>query len=763
MENNMDKKRILVVEDEAVTAKDLASELVQLGYEVAALAATGEDAIRLAAELLPDLILMDITLAGPMNGIQAADQIRKVHAIPVVFLTAHSDIETIERAKTADPFGYLPKPCNVNSLMSTIEIALYKGLADAQLREAEDRYHTVADFTYDWEYWISAQNRIVYMSPSCQRITGYSSSEFMADPDLMNRIVFSEDAFIYEQHRHRRVDLEEGRGHEEIEFRIIARSNDLRWIHHICQPIYGADGAFRGMRASNRDITERKNAEDNLKRVVNEQKIILDNLGVGVLFLKNRKIIWANKSLADMFGYATDEVAGKDTEMFYPDRESYIETGEKGYTALSRCGIYTRELQMKKKNGSFFWCSLVGQAVNCTNLEDGAIWLIEDITERKNMEAEIIKARNLESLGILAGGIAHDFNNLLQGLLGNIDMAKIYTPATSKAFPFLKNAELAYNAAINLTNQLIAFSTGGTSTRKTIQPGQLIREAVSVITNGSNIRTLFDLPDDLLSIHADSAQLRQVIGNIALNALDAMPSEGVLLVSASNESLQSQSVPRLAPGMYIKISVRDQGCGIAPDILPRIFDPYFSTKQRGAEKGMGLGLTVSEAIIRKHNGAIQVESETGKGAVFHIYLPAAVTAAEAATTSKDTVKIGPRILLMDDEAAVYKIAVDYLAYIGYRVEAVTNGDEAINAYASAMNAGDPYAAVILDLAIPGGMGGQEAFIRIRQIDPKIKAIVSSGYATDPIMNDYSLYGYSGALAKPYRLEVLKQMLERILH
>ncbi|MBI5074802.1 MAG: PAS domain S-box protein [Nitrospirae bacterium] len=639
---------------------------------------------------------------------------------------------------------------------------LVRKKAADDLIESEERFHTVADFTSGWEYWINPQNQVVYMSPSCEKITGYAPSEFIADADLLDRIVASDHAAVYELHKHDRLGQRGSDDQEEMEFCIVTRKGDRRWIHHICRPIYSAKGDFRGVRVSNRDITERKNAADSIKTMVNEQKIILDNLGVGVLFLKDRKILWANRSLAKIFGYSVDEAIGRDTEIFYPDGKSYIETGEAGYAALSRGEVYTADLQMKKKNGTLIWCNIIGQAVNAVDLEQGAIWLIEDITDRKLLETELIKARNLESLGILAGGIAHDFNNLLQGLLGNIDMAKIHTPETSRAFPFLKNAELAYHAAVSLTNQLIAFAAGGTSARRTIQPAELIKESVLILMSGSNIRTVFDLPDDLFNLYVDTSQLRQAIGNITLNAQDAMPSGGVLIVSASNEILKSQDIPGLKPGTYIKISIKDQGCGIASELLPKIFDPYFSTKERGAQRGMGLGLTVSDAIVRKHNGLLKVESEVGKGSTFHIYLPAAVPTSEMSTIHRDAADKGLRVLIMDDEAAVYKIAVDYLTFIGYRAEVATNGDEAIRAYAAAQEAGDPYAVVILDLSIPEGMGGQEAFVRLRELDPKVKAIVSSGYANDPIMGDYSLYGYQGALAKPYRLETLKQMLERIL-
>ncbi len=261
----MDKKRILIVEDETVTAMDLKSSLIELGYEVPAIAASGEDAVRRATELLPDLILMDITLSGSMSGIQAAEEIRKTHAIPFVFLTAHADMDTIGRAKTTEPFGYLPKPSTMDTLMSTIEVALYKGEADAQRRKAEAR---------------------------------------------------------------------------------------LKWVR-------------------------------------DEQKVILDNIGVGVLFTIYRKIIWANKSLAAMMGYSIQEMISKDVEIFYPDKQSYDRIGREGYPVIARGETYKENIQMKRMDGSLFWCHLVAQAVNPANHDEGSIWMLEDVTKSRQMEEDL--------------------------------------------------------------------------------------------------------------------------------------------------------------------------------------------------------------------------------------------------------------------------------------------------------------------------------------------------------------------------------------
>ncbi len=548
-----------------------------------------------------------------------------------------------------------------------------------------------------------------------------------------------------------------------MEYRRRTKSGEWIWLRSTGKVVaFDAEQHPLRMTGTYTDITARRKTEDELAQATNEQRIILSNLAVGVLFLKNRNIIWANKSLCDMFGYPAEQLLAHTTEMLYPDHETFLSTGEKAYAALARGEIHTVEVPMIRKDRTPMRCKLIGQAVNPARLEDGAIWLIEDVTEHRKMEEALIKARNLESLGVLAGGIAHDFNNLLQGLLGSITVAKSYTPETSEAYPFLTSAELGYNAAINLTNQLIAFSTGGISVRKTIQPAGLIRDVVSFVLSGSAIKEIFELPEDLLCIRADTGQLSQVIGNITLNAKDAMPSGGILMISASNERLASGAIAGLPAGMYVRISFRDVGCGIPADILPKIFDPYFSTRERGLQKGMGLGLTVSDAVIRKHGGVITVESEVGKGSAFHIYMPAVVREDELPKEGRHAAQTGTRILIMDDEPGVYRIAVDFLTLSGYRVDAVTNGDEAISAYRAAQEAGDPYAAVILDLTIPGGMGGQEAFGRLREIDPAVRVIVSSGYANDPVLADYALYGYKGALVKPYPLEVLKQTLARIV-
>ena len=359
-----------------------------------------------------------------------------------------------------------------------------------------------------------------------------------------------------------------------------------------------------------------------LQEVINEQKIILGNIGVGVLFLKNRVIIWANPAMTRIFGYATDELLGGSTEVLYPDRESYLKAGEDAYPALAQESLHNLQVQMKRKDGELRWVNLVGQGLKPGHPEEGTIWVLEDITDRKQMEAEVSKVRNLEALGVLAGGIAHDFNNLFQVLLGNIALAKMQIPESSEAFGFLSSAEKAYQQGAKLTSRLIAFSSGGFSCLESIQPSELIKKAVFSQTAGAaGLELYLDLAADLGTVTVDVGQLEQVVQHLTKNAIEAMPSGGRLRVSASSETIAPGAAISLAPGKYVKISVQDQGCGISKKILPRIFDPYFSTKPLGAKKGMGLGLSLCDTIIKKHGGAITVESRPGAGATFQVYLP----------------------------------------------------------------------------------------------------------------------------------------------
>jgi two-component system cell cycle sensor histidine kinase/response regulator CckA len=383
---------------------------------------------------------------------------------------------------------------------------------------------------------------------------------------------------------------------------------------------------------------------------------------------------------------------------------------------------------------------------------------LSDITKRKRMEEDISKIQKLESIGILAGGIAHDFNNILTAILGNVSLAKIYD-LQSNVQERLTEAEKACMQAKELTQQLLTFSRGGAPVKKVTSIAHLLSDSAIFASSGSNARCECSIPDDLWAAEVDEGQISQVVNNLVINAEQAMPGGGVIKVSAENIFL-SESVLPLEDGNYVKISVEDQGVGIPEQHLQRIFDPYFTTKQ----KGSGLGLATSYSIIRNHDGHIVVESILGVGTTFHIYLPA--SSEEAVTREKMEEEIPVmgkgNILVMDDEEFIRELVGDMLVNIGYEATTVSDGAEAVELYKEAKESGRPFDAVIMDLTVPGGMGGREALRRIMEIDPEIKAIVSSGYSNDPIMADFGKYGFSGVIAKPYKTGELSEVLYKVM-
>jgi PAS domain S-box-containing protein len=382
---------------------------------------------------------------------------------------------------------------------------------------------------------------------------------------------------------------------------------------------------------------------------------------------------------------------------------------------------------------------------------------VQDITERKRMEEELVKVQKLESLGVLAGGIAHDFNNILSSIWGNIDLAKMDIEPRERAFAILDEAARACRHAADLTARLLTFSKGGTPVKKPASIPRLVRDATDLALSGSNVRCEFDLPDDSLVAEVDQGQMKQVFHNLVLNAVQAMPEGGEILVGAERVLSNGHAELPLTPGEYVKLSVRDQGTGIQKEHLHRIFDPYFTTKQ----KGSGLGLAVAHSIIDKHDGHVHVESEPGEGTTFEIYLPACAAAAvETRSSQEDIVGGEGRVLLMDDDEMILSTVCEMLARLGYDAEGATNGPEAIELYQEACESGTRFDAVILDLTIRGGMGGREVVARLRGIDPEVKAIASSGYSNDPVMADFEAHGFVGVIPKPYDVRSLSDVLKR---
>lgn len=392
----------------------------------------------------------------------------------------------------------------------------------------------------------------------------------------------------------------------------------------------------------------------------------------------------------------------------------------------------------------------------------GTVCVARDITDKKRTEAERLKSQKLESVGVLAGGIAHDFNNLLTVILGNISLAREYAKRdidADKADQRLFEAEKASLWARDLTQQLLTFSRGGAPVRKTASIGALIRDSAGLALTGARNRAEFHIPEDLWAVDVDEGQMRQVIQNLVINADQAMPQGGIIEVRCENTTIGEGIELPVAQGKYARVSVRDRGIGIQKEHLQKIFDPYFTTKQ----KGSGLGLATAYSIVKNHDGFIMVESQPAEGTIFHVYLPASQKepSAEQQEVTRSYAGKG-RVLVMDDEELLRAVATEMLRHLGYTVEVAIDGHEAIRKYEAARESRDPFDVVILDLTVPGGMGGKETIQRLREIDPHVKAIVSSGYSQDPVLSDFEKHGFDGVVPKPYKIAGLSEAVHTVM-
>ncbi|UCF96356.1 MAG: response regulator [Spirochaetaceae bacterium] len=405
-------------------------------------------------------------------------------------------------------------------------------------------------------------------------------------------------------------------------------------------------------------------------------------------------------------------------------------------------GIYDREPQDREKN--FL----------------GTYGVARDIRDRKLLEEHLQQVEKMEAVGRLAGGIAHDFNNFLAAVVGNAALAKIHTQPGEEIYTRLEEMERAALRARALTQQLITFAQGGAPVRIPGTLPDLIRDASAFVLRGSNVRCKYQFPDDLWWAEFDQGQIIQVIQNLIINADQAMSEGGVINVEAENVTVTPSYRIPLKAGRYVRIVIEDSGCGIPKEHLSKIFDPFFTTKNNGT----GFGLATAYSILKNHGGYLYAESELGKGTRFFLFLPA---------TDRKRVKKGEktgsklysgkgRILVMDDDNSLRDVYARLLTHLGYAPTVVATGEEALSRYSQAKQTGTPFSAVIMDLTVPGAMGGKEAIHRLLEIDPKAVAIISSGYSNDPVMANYRDYGFKEVIGKPFTAEKLSEILWKAL-
>ncbi|MDD5658094.1 MAG: ATP-binding protein [Elusimicrobia bacterium] len=477
--------------------------------------------------------------------------------------------------------------------------------------------------------------------------------------------------------------------------------------------------------------------------------------GIMIMSLDGASLI-VNDSFARMHGYAGPQEMARlrlsdldtpESARLAPERLRRLAAGE----------TLSFEVEHFRKDGSRFPLNVTCNVINI----DGRPYFLgfhRDVADTRRREAALANMQKLDSLGTLAGGIAHDFNNLLAAILGNLSLLEDERKGGGKTVEYVREAQEACKTATGLSRQLLTFAKGGKPAVKVLDLRPLLRQASVFAARGSSARCVFALGDAPLAVSADPEQVAQVIQSVVLNAAQAMPDGGNIAVRAELVAVGADELPPLPAGRYVRVRVADQGPGIPPEDLPRLFELYFTTKP----KGRGLGLPICHSIMARHGGDIAADPRPGPGAAIILHFPAADAAAIPSETRRpESGPGGGRILIMEDAAPLGRILKRMLERLGYRAEVVADGRAALDAYREAKSADDPFAAVIMDLTIPGGMGGKETMIRLRTFDPQAKAIVASGYSNDPIMSEYAAHGFSGALAKPFRIEELSEALRGI--
>lgn len=527
-----------------------------------------------------------------------------------------------------------------------------------------------------------------------------------------------------------------------------------------------AAGLLR-FRTKRREAEERQEADSDLLRSMERYRRLFDRNLAGVVQTDlTGRIRITNTAFASMLHYRdTDELSERSMLDLAVDPE---EVGRFFRELNDGQEITNRELALKNRHGEpVFILMNAGRVTESGGDDDQLIEGIAiDISERKRaederrrLEIEVHRSTRLESLGVLAGGIAHDFNNSLMAILSNVSLAKRHVSGPTEALDRLKETEEACLRATSLTQQLLTFSKGGRPIRKTASISRLVDEAATFVARGTNCSIDCRTADDLWTAEIDAGQVAQVVQNLVLNAIESMPLGGVTTITADNVHLTEGDVPTLEPGRYLRLEVIDTGGGIAEPELDRIFDPFFTTKKGRS----GLGLATAFSIIRSHSGAIVVRSEKGRGSRFSVYIPASEEPrSESGGSVDETLTRQGKLLIMDDDEGVRTAAAELLATIGYAVATASDGAEAVELYRQAMARRDRFDAVVLDLTVPYGVGGRETMSRLLELDPDVKAIVSSGYSSDPVMANYREHGFSGVAVKPYRLADLARTLESIV-
>ncbi|GFO61447.1 hypothetical protein GMST_37720 [Geomonas silvestris] len=644
--------------------------------------------------------------------------------------------------------------------------------ADLALRESGQQLLDIINFLPDATLVIDKEGRVLAWNRAIEAMTGVKAHEIIGKGDFEYALPF------YGERRPILIDLALNPAcRDRKEYAVLHREADTTFGEAYTGSLPSRNGRAPFLSATAsvlrdsqgeviaaieciRDSTERLWAEQLLRESEATLRTLMDNMPAGVWWYNGAGVVeYLNGRFAELFGYGMDELATVDEwyEKAYPDAEQRRFQRESRQALIAEARRSTGTVPPLETLVTCRDGNLRHVIVNTQLSQGRTLEILTDITEQEFIHNELLKVQKMESLGVLAGGIAHDFNNILTGIMGNISFAQMVLKEESEARLPLQAAEKASLRAAELAHQLLTFAKGGQPLKKVVSLRNLVAESVSLALRGTSVQARISLAMDLRHIEADAGQMNQAFNNIVINAVHAMSGGGTLAVSGENVLLEPGNRLSLPPGPYVKLQFQDDGCGIRQADLKNIFDPYFTTKSGG--NGLGLASTLS--IVRKHGGHIMVNSELGVGTSFDLFLPATEERAPEHEPLREAVRGEPAggcVLVMDDEEMVRVLAAQILNYLGYQVTTCTDGAQAIAQYREAREQGAPFLAVIMDLTIPGGMGGKEAAQHILAYDPTARLVVSSGYSNDLALSDYTDFGFCGAVRKPYKVSELAETL-----